>query len=208
MYYRDVVRVTDRQINEMLGMLRGIVCDGVVTEGEVRGFRNWLAENPWCAKEFPGNVLAARLERVIDNGTIAPGDRAELYELFCDTLGQGDLSKGPQPTYSTRLPLDDPAPPITFAGNRFCLTGRFMYGERKDCAAAIEARGGTYGDSILRTSPMTLVIGDLGNVEWMYSAYGRKIESAMAYRANGAHIAIVCEEHWANAIMSTPPMPT
>lgn len=204
MYYRTAVRVSDRTVTEMLGMLRGIVCDGVVTEDEVRAFRNWIAVNPWCAAEWPGNVLAARLNRVIDAGSITPGDRAELYELFCDTLGQGDLSKAPQPMYATRLPLDDPAPPITFVGARFCLTGRFMYGERSDCVAAIEARGGTYSDTVVKKSPMTLVIGDLGNVEWLHSAWGTKIQKAMGYRQRGASIAIVSEEHWAKAIMATP----
>lgn len=199
----DLKRRIDRGVNEMLGMVRGIVCDGVVSEGEVGAFHNWLAAHPDSTVNWPGSVLAERILRVTRDGVVTAAERLELYELFCDTVGEGDISTEASQPYATRLPFDDPPPPITFAGNLFCFTGAFLYGDRSQCEHSTTLRGGVCKRSVLKR-PMTLVIGGYGNDAWVHSSFGRKIEQAMDYRHNGIGIMIVCEEYWTEAVMHAP----
>ena len=45
-----------------------------------------------------------------------------------------------------------------------------------------------------------LVIGSLGNEDWMHSTFGRKIQQALDFNAKGRGIAIVSEDAWAQAL--------
>ncbi|ERL01426.1 hypothetical protein O999_06660 [Pseudomonas putida LF54] len=44
-----------------------------------------------------------------------------------------------------------------------------------------------------------LVIGSIGNEQWLHSSYGTKIKKAVEIREAGANIAIVSEAHWQRA---------
>lgn len=199
----DGVRRSDRDVNEMLGMVRGIVCDGVVSEGEAFAFRNWLNDHPNATGCWPGNVLVERVARTLEDGIVSASERVDLYELFCNTIGEGDTTKETPGSFSTRLPFDDPAPVIVFPGKHFCFTGAFIYGQRTYCERSTVIRGGIcHGDVIKQ--PMTLVIGGHGNDAWIQSSFGRKIEAAMDCREHGVPIAIVCEEHWTEAVTGAP----
>jgi len=199
----DLTRRTDRGVHEMLGMVRGIVCDGIVTEGEVKAFQNWLSAHPDETVCWPGNVLAERIIRIVSDGKVDAVEQHELYELFCDTVGEGDISKDEPQSFSTRLPFDDPPPAIIFPEHLFCFTGAFVYGTRSQCEHSTILRGGVCKKTIVK-QPMTLVIGGHANDAWIHSTFGRKIEEAMDHRQEGVPIAIVSEECWTTAVMRAP----
>lgn len=50
----------DRAIHEMLGLVKGVLIDGVVTDREARALDEWLAANPDAVKVWPGYVLSTR----------------------------------------------------------------------------------------------------------------------------------------------------
>ena len=54
-------RVAQRQVSELLGLCKGMICDGEVTEGEATSLRRWLAGNPNVLGGYPGSVLGKRL---------------------------------------------------------------------------------------------------------------------------------------------------
>jgi hypothetical protein len=199
----DGARRSDRDVNEMLGVIRGIVCDGVVSEGEIFAFRNWLSEHPNAIVGWPGNVLAERIARTLEDGVVSASERVDLYELFCDTTGEGDIREQVPGSFSARLPFDDPAPAIVFPSNMFCFTGAFIYGDRSYCEKSTVLRGGECHRDVVQ-KPMTLVVGGHGNDAWIQSSFGRKIEKAMQYKQRGVPIAVVCEEHWTEAVMNAP----
>jgi hypothetical protein len=199
----DGVRRSDRDVHEMLGMVRGIVCDGVVTEGEFRAFQGWIATHPDLTVSWPGNRLAERIVRIASDGVISVDERHDLYQLFCDTVGEGDISEDEPGHLSTRLPIDDPQPTIVFPGNIFCFTGMFVYGSRSQCEHSTILRGGICHPNVIK-KPMTLVIGGHGNDAWLNSTFGLKIEQAMHRKEQGVPIAIVSEEHWTDAGMHAP----
>jgi NAD-dependent DNA ligase len=77
----------------------------------------------------------------------------------------------------------------------YVLTGKFDLGPRAACEREITERGGLCArDVTYKTNVM--VIGSSGSRDWIETAYGRKIQSAIEHNTNGAGIAIVSEAHW------------
>ena len=66
---------------------------------------------------------------------------------------------------------------IEFADREYVLTGRMLYGTRKDCERRIVERGGRVHDNVRRKTNY-LVIGPIASVAWLESTHGRKILSA------------------------------
>lgn len=103
-------------------------------------------------------------------------------------------------SYSSTLPLCAPPPAVLFPGRRFCLTGKFLFGTRKQCEAAVLQLGGET-QSTPTSSTSFLVIGAIGSRDWVHSTHGRKIEAAVRLRDNGGFLGIVSEEHWAKHVV-------
>lgn len=192
-------RVLCREISEMLGVCRGVIADGVVTPEEVQFLDTWLAAHPLAATSFPGSAVAARLRRVYQDGIVTDEERAELLALLQDATGQ----ISPQAvTAPTKLPLDEPAPPLVFQGSTFCFTGKFASGTRSWCENETVARGGLCKSAVDRTLCF-LVIGSVGNEQWAHSSFGRKIEKAVDLKSGGAPVAVISEQHWCEALCLT-----
>lgn len=189
-------RIEDRGISELIGIARGLVADGVVNELEADFLIRWLKENEHLTC-WPFDVLNKRVRAMLADGVIDAEERQELLELLRDLIG-GEPAAGKTINFASALPLTQPAPDIIFAGKTFCFTGTFAFGQRKDCHAAVARLGGTPQDKVT-TRLDYLVIGSLGNEDWMHSTFGRKIQQALDFNAKGRGIAIVSEDAWAQA---------
>jgi NAD-dependent DNA ligase len=186
-------------MDELIGFLKGIVADAVVTDGESRRLAEWLLENDEFAHGWPLNVLVARLNAIFADGHASTEEREDLRCLIEDIVGR--CGSDGYESESTRLPLTKPAPEVIFDQNIFVFTGRFCYGTRRNCEREVTERGGRCSDNItLQTS--YLVLGELGSRDWIHSCYGRKIETAVKYtellteRHGVSSLSIVSEEHW------------
>ncbi|MGF6489285.1 NAD-dependent DNA ligase [Pseudomonas frederiksbergensis] len=98
-------------------------------------------------------------------------------------------------TAPTSLPLDNPAPSLSWADRMFLFTGIMAYGPRKECESLIIERGGLIGGSVSKKIHY-LVVGSIGNDQWLHSTYGTKIKRAVELRESGVPIAIISEEYW------------
>jgi NAD-dependent DNA ligase len=187
-------RVAERAISELLGVCKGMVCDGVITEGEAEGLRRWMHANPTALGSYPANVLSQRLLRVFEDGRADEEERDDLVELLRAVTG--DTTEMDQPlNLATRLPLDAPPPGLTFARTEFVFTGRMLYGTRRGCEAAVIARGALVGSAVTKRTGV-LVIGVLGSAAWKESTHGTKIIRAVELKEEGHPIRIVDEDHW------------
>lgn len=193
-----VQRAADRDVQEMLGMVRGLVCDGILNDLEVSAFKSWLIAHPDCIAFYPGKYLAERIVAFYADGDIDKTERNELYEMFCDTVGAGEA--GVAKDYSTQLPLDRPAPTVIFDRRTFVFTGGCVWGPRRLCEKAVTDRGGRCRRDLQANEAGTLVVGVIGNRAWIQSAHGRKIERAVELRDNGRDVQIISESHWAEAL--------
>jgi hypothetical protein len=191
----------DRAVNEMLGLVRGVIADGRISDDEIDAVRHWLVENAEVAHVWPISALAERVARIFDDGVVDEVERAELFQLVQQTTGAGPSVPGASAGIAdsevrpSRLPLCTPAPDLTFAGRVYVFTGAFVYGTRQICEEAVVSRGAQVRSAITKQTHV-LVIGAIGNSDWAHSSHGRKIEKAVEYRSAGVPLSIVSEEHW------------
>lgn len=193
-------RVTDRTVDELLGLCRGMLADGAITDPEAQYLQRWMEANRSVLSDWPGDRLYSRLCEMLADRTLDIEEQGELLDLLHELTG------GPVPlahqaaSRATSLPLCNPRPEIHFPGKSFCLTGKFVSGSRKQCEGHIVQRGGIPQSAPTQTTSY-LVIGFLGSSDWIHSSYGRKIEAGVALRERGVPIHIVAEEHWAAALV-------
>jgi NAD-dependent DNA ligase len=185
--------VADRKIDELVGLIKGVLADGHVHQAEAAFMLNWMNANRDAAAAWPASVLYPRLAAAMADGHLSNDEEGELLGLLASAVGANTTEQG-HASGSTSLPLDRPAPPIAFDGRVFCFTGQFYSGSRRWCEEAVTARGAQHGTLTKKTH--FLVIGEIGSRDWAHSTHGRKIEKAIAMRESGAPVAIVSEEHW------------
>ena len=193
-------RVAKRLVSELLGLCKGMVCDGEIAEGESAALKRWLAGHPDAAVLYPGKTVAERLLRIYEDGIITPDERQELNELLLDLTGETEEHDQPL-NLSTRLPFDEPTPTILFEGHEHVFTGRMLYGTRQDCERKVVDRGGRVGKTVTKRTNF-LVIGPIASSAWLESTHGRKILRAVELRGEGLPLRIVSEEAWIHAIES------
>jgi len=186
----------DREIAELIGLLKGIIADGVVNDEEVASFRQWLSSHPKSLARWPAKHLRERLEGVLADGVIDEEERVELYALFRATAVDrfDPVKSGPWSAI-----WDQAALPDRIDGRPFAFTGAFAFGTRRVCAAAVVKRGGTVYDSVM-DCPMTLVVGRSAPSAPKHAEFEGEILRAVEYRSRGTPIAVIREEHWIEAL--------
>ncbi len=129
---------------------------------------------------------------MLSDGILDEQECADLLETL-NSFSRGDFEFG-EVLKAASLPLCSPAPQLTFPGQKYCFTGTFRYGKRKDCEQAVLERQGSCGPLSKQTD--ILVIGLYATESWKHSSFGNKILRASAWRAEGIPISIVSEENW------------
>jgi hypothetical protein len=75
-------RRVEQGLAEMVGLVRGVIADGRVSEGEAQRLSEWARENPEVATRYPANLLSRRLERIFMDGRVDGGERKRLAALL------------------------------------------------------------------------------------------------------------------------------
>lgn len=189
-------RLQSRQVDELIGLARGLIADGSVNKAEVEFLGSWLANNLAISHQPLIATLYGRVRDILSDGVVDPEECADLLAALTQfTAGDAELGEA---TKASTLPLCAPAPTLSFAGKQYCFTGTFSFGQRKHCEQAVQARGGNAGS--LNRSTDVLVIGSYATDSWKHSSFGLKIAKAVDMRADGAPISIVSEEHWSKSL--------
>lgn len=190
-------RRTDRVVNELVGLCRGVLADGHVNEQEAWFIKDWIERNGAFVGRYPFSVIYARLESILRDGRIDTDESADLHDTLVRFVG-GEACDLEAETASlaSSLPLDQPSPAVEHAGRVFVVTGTFTHGARSIVADSIQSRGGVLANAPSKQTHF-LVIGELGSRDWISSNAGRKIQKAIELREQGAQLKIVSEAHWA-----------
>lgn len=188
-----------RDVSELLGLAKGIICDGQLRDEEVRYLYAWGPNHPDVLARWPVNLIYARLMQILADGRVDEDERADLHEILSALVG-GTASINLGYEGASALPLDTP-PPLVCCGpdEVFVFTGRFAYGTRKNCEAEVCKRGSRCESNVTRRTTF-LVIGTFGSEDWAHSSFGRKIQRGVELRSSGFPIRIVGEDHWANSL--------
>lgn len=191
----NAARLSDRAVDELIGLCRGVLADGAITDGEAKFLLQWMEANREAAGSWPCSDLYRRLREMLVDKTLDADEQSELLDLLLDITGGGLPVDQRIASLSSSLPLCSPPPDVVFAERTFCLTGKFVFGSRKQCESALSARGGTALSTPTKKTHF-LVIGSIGSRDWIHSTHGRKIERAVELRQEGNPIRIVSESHW------------
>ena len=188
-YRRAQRRLAERLKAELLGMGRGLIADGKVNQMEAEALLAFLEAQAELPQEPLALELREQVRGMLEDGVLDEEESARLYDTLSKLVG-GEQALG-ECLRATTLPLDEPAPAVEFKGRKFCLTGNFS-GDRKDCAARIEAQGGTVQSAVSGKTDY-LVIGEYASPAWKQSSYGGKVERAVELREAGKGVRIIAE---------------
>lgn len=189
-------RIDDKQVTELIGILKGIIADGTLDKSELEMLVKWQAANPGVRQ----NPVVAKLYQNIDDILSIEGSVKEriaaLVLLFTKFTGS-DFEIG-EDLKATAAFFCNPVPPVTIPGRHFCFTGTFLFGSRRDCESAINERGGFAGSLTKKTD--FLVVGEYATESWIQPSFGRKVEKALELQRSGTGLAIVSETDWRKAL--------
>ncbi|WP_083850322.1 BRCT domain-containing protein [Rhodovulum sp. PH10] len=185
-------RIECRQIDELIGLARGIAADGLINQAEVQFLQKWLAANVEISDQPLIQTLYRRVNEVLSDGILDENEKSELFDCLATFADIGlELGEVLKPS---SLPLCNPAPDLTFPGRRYCFTGTFTLGQRRACEQAVIDRGAQTGSQTQKTN--VLVIGSYVTESWKHACFGNKILQACEWRDRGLPICIVSEAHW------------
>jgi NAD-dependent DNA ligase len=177
-----------KSTNEIAGLIRGVLADGVVSESEAAYLRDWIATRPELLCDSLVRSLSDRIDRVFEDGVVTPDELEELRALLCGFCPSEEASP-------STLPLDNPSPVVKIPGSTFCFTGKFISGKRSWCEDQVQARGGKPVPAVSSRLNF-LVIGSVVSGAWRNQTYGKKIEEALGHKQSGHPVSIICEEYW------------
>ena len=192
-------RITSRQIDELIGLARGLIADDQINQSEAEFLQKWLAANSVISDQPVVRVLYRRVNQMLADGVVDEDEKRELFDTL-KSFVRSDIELG-EILKSTTLPLCHPAPTLTFTNRRYCFTGTFNFGQRKECEKVVTELGAVVGGLSQKTN--VLVVGIYATESWKHSAFGNKIMQACEYRDGGLPICIVSEPHWVSHLRAT-----
>ena len=188
----------ERGLSEMIGLVRGVIADGVVSTDEAGRLASWTREHPEVATRWPANLLARRLEQIFRDGRLDSRERKHLSAML------GQLAENPEGLgtgfrAATDLPITRPEPEIVFEGTTFVFAGEMAFGPIRACEREVEELGGRCERVVSRRTDV-VVIGALSALDWCQTGFGSVVDEVVQHRARGAEIAVVSEDHWIGAL--------
>ena len=191
-------RIDRRSADALVGIAAGLAADGKINQQEAEFLKTWIETHLSHLGDPVVNILYKRLAGMLSDGVLDAEESGELLEMLHQFAG---LPVGSTQTFTapTSLPLDNPAPALSWTERVFLFTGIMAYGPRKECESLIIERGGLIGGSVSKKIHY-LVVGSISNDQWLHSTYGTKIKKAVELRESGVPIAIISEEYWQKAL--------
>jgi len=191
-------RRVEAGLAEMVGLVRGVIADGVVSADEAARLSEWTKENSLVATRWPANVLARRLERIFLDGRVDAEEQRRLSALLSQLAENPAGFRGGFPL-ATDLPLTEPEPAVVFEGKSFVFAGAMAYGPTHACEREVQELGGSCNRGVNRRTDY-VVIGSIAASEWHQASFGGLLDEVVQYAARGVPIAVISEDAWLRAL--------
>lgn len=199
-HFLRATAVKARQIDELIGLIKGVLADGAICQQEIEFLLAWLSTNKAAQAEWPATVLYPRITAALSDGHMDTKEEFEIMELLLMSVGGNKATETGNASNSTSLPLCNPKPAFRVPGKTFCFTGKFHSGTRPWCQNQVTDRGGLSSQAVTQKLNF-LVIGEIGSRDWLHSTHGTKIKKAVEYRDKGIPLHIINERYWHEQIM-------
>lgn len=182
-YNSKGISVDSVLLNELKGLLEGIIADGAINLSEFDLLKTWINDHAYLAGNYPYDQLFKQLYQILEDNIVSSCELDSLMVL-CNNLLH---------------PLDNVPNTIcdsNISGYNLVLTGDFSHGARNDISHMLESIGLSIQNSVTKKTNIVLV-GELGSDAWVAGSYGTKIKKALELNEKGAEIQIVGElEFW------------
>lgn len=196
--FNDYYNIITSSIQQLEGILHGVLADNELSESEIEHLASWMEERDFLKGTYPFDEIDSLLVSARQDGVISDDEKNMLkafFANFIDTRISYNINefeiKALQSKYSVSG-ICAVCPEITFENKTFCFTGTSKQGTRNQIAEIITSKGGIFNNNITKKTDFIIVGGD-GNPCWAFSCYGRKVEKAMQLRKEGSSIIIVHE---------------
>lgn len=186
------------QIQQLEGILHGIISDGTISDTEIEDLKEWLEDNDYLSGLYPFDEIYSLLLAAREDGKISDDERNMLkafFATFVDTRNSFNIHDNEVAILQKQYSIGGicaVCPEIVIEGKTFCFTGVSNKATRNEIAEIICAHGGHYNDRVTNKTDY-LIVGADGNPCWAFSCYGRKVEKAVDLRKEGHQIVIVHE---------------
>lgn len=189
-------------IQKLHGILGGIIADGVITEKELIGLREWLIQHEHLRTCWPYDEIDSIVTSVMADKKINEEENKILTAVFSDFLSFYDdrvITSPPILEASQISGICAVCPEIQFKNSTFCFTGTSSRYKRQELEKLVVRLGGKFTKNVSK-SLNYLVIGAEGNPCWTYACYGRKVEAAINLRKEGHRLLLVHENDFHDAV--------
>lgn len=195
--------ILNRDINEFIGICRGIAFDNEINYKEASSLLEWINNHNEHIQQFPINIIAPKLNDFLKNDELSPSDALALLELLKHLTGSYRHENITNPSTTLALDIKEQncsdniefeKSPVAINGQFFVLTGQFTIGDRCKIATLISQLGGTIQKAVTQATNY-VVIGAKGSNFWLYSTHGAKIKRAKELQQQKIDIKIIDETH-------------
>lgn len=178
--YYDIIQGSPitNSIQQLRGLLKGIITDNVISTEEGLKLKKWLYKNVHLTNNYPFDHVLGLFEEVLQDNVITKDESDSLIKIINSIL---------EPVGSLKDQVTN------ICNKHICLSGNFAYGHKSDVEEVIITQGG-FIDSNIKTSTDILIIGDYESQAYAHGNYGTKVKKAMEFNAKGYNITIVKEQ--------------
>lgn len=178
-YYETISgALITKSLQELIGILKGIIIDNEVVTIEGRELLNWMHKNIYLVNHYPYNEILPIFEQCLKDNIITKEESENIIKIINKVL---------QPIKTLQNQL------LSFKNKHICLTGNFSFGQKSDVEKIILEKGG-YIDKIVKKTTDILIVGNYESQSYALGSYGKKIKTAMEYIKKGNSIIIVKEK--------------
>ncbi|GLU55198.1 hypothetical protein Dfri01_46590 [Dyadobacter frigoris] len=186
-------------IQQLTGLVSGIVADRNINVKEVNELNLWIQENSFLAGTWPFDDLLTNVRKIILEGFITPKLHDDLLR-FCDSVNVIPVN-GETNGKKLVAAVSEEKVQILIQESSFCITGASKLYTRRQIAEIVELHGGVMQDSVSGKLNY-LVVCDDKNACWAFASYGRKVEKAIQLKTKGKGPAVIYEEDLFDSLMS------
>lgn len=193
-------------IQELHGILHGIICDGKINKQEIKELKEWMNANDFLESTYPYDEVYSLIHKILEDGKIDLQEEKMLmafFSEFIDSQNSLNIDRSYLSNLRKEMKIEgicSLAPNLEIQQKTFCFTGTSEKATRFEIAKKIATLGGLFSNNLTKEVDY-LIIGNNGNPCWAYSCYGRKVEKAMNMRKEGHKILLVNELDFWDALV-------
>lgn len=185
----------EASINELLGLLLGMVSDSELTHEEFEKLDQWLQTNEHIADHWPADEIIEQIRAIREDGVVEQEELDHLVEVLKQLCGYEFEETGAADGGVAEVFSDGDIQVFEHNGRTICFTGKFVCGTRSAVEKVAQERGAATVKNVTG-KVNTLVVGTIASRDWRFTSHGRKIEKALTLRKKGKEIVILSERRW------------